>query len=62
MANGIRTGDPCVFNKVRSSKYHEGSPVRQTPEEGWRIYRPKPSGSNNKDEENSPKTLNDELF
>ena len=36
-----------------------GSRVRQTPEEGRRTYRPKRCGNNNKDEDNSPKTLND---
>ena len=59
MVNGIRTGDPRGFNKGRSSKFREGSRVRQSPEEGWRIYRPKRCGNNNKDEDNSPKTLND---
>ena len=59
MANGIRTGDPRGFNKGRNSKFCEGSQVRQTPEEGRRIYRPKRRGNNNKDEDNSPKTLND---
>ena len=34
MADGIRTGDPRGFNKWRSSKFREGSRVRQTPEEG----------------------------
>ena len=34
MANGIRTGDSCGFNKGRSSKFHEGSQVQQTPEDG----------------------------
>ena len=33
--------------------------VRQTPGKGRRIYRPKRCGNNNKDEDNSPKTLND---
>ena len=33
--------------------------VRQTPEEGRRTYQPKRCGNNNKDEDNSPKTLND---
>ena len=33
------------------------SRVRQTPEEGRRTYRPKRCGNNNKDEDNSPKTL-----
>ena len=59
MANGIRTGDPRGFNKGRSSKSREGSRVRQTPEEGRRTYRPKRCGNNNKDEDYSPKTLND---
>ncbi len=44
MASGIRTGDPRV---------------RQTPAEGRRTSRPKRCGNNNKDENNSPKTLND---
>ena len=57
MANGIRIGDTCGFNKGPSSKFREGSRVRQTPEEGRRTYRPKPSGNNNKHEDNSPKTL-----
>ena len=59
MANGIRTGNPRGFNKGRSSKFHEGSRGRQTPEEGRRIYRQKYCGNDNKDEDNSPKTLND---
>ena len=59
MANGIRTGDPRGFDKGRSSKFREGSRIRQTPEEGWRTYRPKRCGNNNKDENNSPITLND---
>ena len=58
MANGIRTGDPRGFNKGRSSKFCVGSRVRQTLEEGRRIYRPKRCGNNN-DEDNSPKNLND---
>ena len=59
MANGIRTEDPRRFNKGRSSKFREGSRFRQTPEEGQRTYRPKRCGNNNKDEDNSPKTLTD---
>ena len=59
MANGIRTGDSRGFNKGRSSKFREGSRIRQTPEEGQRTYRSKRCGNNNKDEDNSPKTLND---
>ena len=57
MVNGIKTGALHGFNKGRSSKFREGSLVRQTPE-GWETYRPKLRG-NNKDEDNSPKTLND---
>ena len=39
--------------------FPKGFRVRQTPEEGRRIYRPKRCGNNHKDEDNSPKTLND---
>ena len=59
MANGIRTGNPNGFNKECSSKFCEGSRVRQTPEEGQKTYQPKRCGNNNKDEDNSPKILND---
>ena len=59
MASGIRTGDPRGFNKGRSSKFREGSRVRQTPEEGQRTYQPKRCGNNNKAEDNSPKNLSD---
>ena len=55
-------GSPVLIpltNKRRSSKFCEGSRVRQTPEEDWRTYRPKRCGNSNKDEDNSPKTLND---
>ena len=61
MGNGIRTGDPRGFNKGRSSKFRVSSRVRQTPEEGCRTYQLKPCGNNNKDEDNSPKTLNDKI-
>ena len=57
MANGIRTGDPHGFNKGRSSKFREGSRVRQIPEKNRRTYRPKRCGNSNED--NSPKTFND---
>ena len=53
MVNGIRTSDPRGLNKGRV-----GFPVRQTPR-GRRTYRPKRCGNNNKDEDNSPKTIND---
>ena len=59
MANRIRTGNRRGFNKGRSSKFREGSQVWQTLEEGRRAYRPKHCGNNNKDEDNSSKTLDD---
>ena len=59
MAIGIRTGDPRRFNKGRSSTFRESFRVRQSPEEGRKTYWPKRRGNNNKDEDNSPKTLND---
>ena len=59
MANGIRTGGPCGFNKGRSSKFLEGPRVRHTLEDGRRTYRPKRCRNKNKDEDDSPKTLND---
>ena len=62
MANGIRTGNPRVLNDGRSLKFRVGSRVWQTPEEGRRIYRPKRCGNNNKDEDNSTKTVNDKKF
>ena len=62
MANGIRTGNPRGLNKGRSLKFRVGSRVRQRPEEGWRTYWPKRCGNNNKDEGNSPKTLNVKNF
>ena len=60
MANGIRTGDPNGFNKGHSSKFRESSRVRQTPE-GSRSYQPKRCENNNKDEDNCPKTLHDNV-
>ena len=59
MANRIRTGNPRGFKKGRSSKFRVDSHVRQTPEEGRRTYRRKRCGNNDKDEDNSLKTLND---
>ena len=56
MANGFRTGGPSEFNKGRSSKFHEGSQIRQTPEEGRGTCWLKRCG-NNKDEDDSPKPL-----
>ena len=59
IANGIRTGNPCGFNKECSLKFCVGSQVQQTPEECWKTYQLKSCGNNNKDEDNSPKILND---
>ena len=59
---GIKTGDPHGFNKGRNSKFREASRVRQTPDEGRRTYRPKRCRNKNKDEDNSPKTLNDKNY
>ena len=56
MANRIKTGNPRGFNKGCSLKFHEGSRVWQTPEEGRWIKR---CENNNKNEDNSLKTLND---
>ena len=52
----------CGSKSGRSSKFRESSRVRQTPEEGRRTYRPKRCGNNNKDEDNSPKNLNDRIY
>ena len=57
LANRIRTHDSHGFNKGRSSKFREGSRVRQTPEEGRRTYRPKRYGNIKKNEDISPKTF-----
>ena len=58
MVDRIRTSDPHGLNKGCDSKFHVGFQVRQTPEEGWRTHQLKCCEYNNKDEENSPKTLN----
>ena len=59
MVNGIRTSNPHGFSKGRSSKFCEGSRVRQTSEESRRTYQPKRCVNSNKDEDKSPKNLND---
>ena len=51
--------DPRGFHKGRSSKFHEGSWVWQTPEEGQRTYWLKRCENINKDEDSSLKTLKD---
>ena len=43
------------------SMFRESSRVGQRLEEGRRTYQPKRCGNNNKDEDNSPKTLNDKI-
>ena len=63
MVNEIRASDRRGLNKGRGSKFRVGYRVRQeTPEEGRRTHRPKRCEYNNKDEDNSPKTLNDKHF
>ena len=59
MVNRIRTGDPYGFNKGCSLKFCVGSQVQQTPEESRRTYQPKCCGNNQKDKDNSLKTLHD---
>ena len=60
MVNGIRASDSPGFNKGHGLKFCEGSRVRQeTGEEGQRTYRPKCCEYNKKDEDNSPKDVND---
>ena len=56
--NRIRISDTHGLNKRHGSKFHVGSRVRQTLEEGRRTYQLKCCEYNNKDEDNSPKTLN----
>ena len=52
---------PHRFNKECSLKFFVGSQVRQVPKEGRRTYRPK-RWNNNKDEDNSFKTFNDNEY
>ena len=60
MVNGIRASSSRGLNKWRGSNFHVASQVwQETPEEGWGTYWPKYCEYNNKDEDNSPKTLND---
>ena len=42
--------------------FREDSRLVQTPEGGHGTYRPKRYGNNNKDEDNSPKTLYDKII
>ena len=59
MVNGIRASDPRGLNKGRGLKFYVGSRVRQeTIEEGQRTSRLKRCKYNNKDEDNSLKTVN----
>ena len=63
MVNEIRASDSRGLNKGRGSKFcivYRVPP--ETPEEGRRTYRLKRCGNNNKDEGNSPKTLNDKNY
>ena len=59
MVNGVRTSELHGLNKKgHGSKFRIGSRVwQETPEEGQRTYQTKRC-DDNKDEDNSPKTLN----
>ena len=60
IVNRIRASDPHGLNNGHGSKFHVGYWVQQeTLEEGQKTYQPKHCEYNNKDENNSPKTLND---
>ena len=60
MVNRIKASNPGGLNKGCGLKVCVGSRVRQeTPEEGQGTYLWKRSGYDNKDEGNSPKTLNE---
>ena len=59
MFKGIETSDSSGLNKERASMFRAGYRVLQITEKGWRKYRPKQCEYNNKDENNSTKTLID---
>ena len=59
----IKASEPHELNKGRGSKFHVSSQAQQeTPEEGWWTHHLKHYEYNNKDEDNSPKTLNDKNY
>ena len=61
MVDGIkRSVPPHGLNKGQGLKFCIGSQVWQTPEEGWKSFRAKHWEYNNKDEDNSLKTLNNQ--
>ena len=63
MVNGIRTIYCCGLDKGFSSKFCVGSQVwQETSKEGQRMHQPKHCEYENKDEDNSLNTLNDENF
>ena len=63
MDNRIRSIYPCVLKKEFSPKFCVYIRVRQEkPEEGRRTHQPKRRKSKNKDEDNSPNTLNSKSF
>ena len=60
MVNGIRANDHRGLNKRRASKFCVGYRARKkTTDKGRRTHWPKSCEYNNKDKDNSPKTLND---
>ena len=58
MINVIKTSVPYGLNKGHGLKFCIGFQVWQTPEEGWKTFWVKHWEYNNKDEDNSSKTLN----
>ena len=63
MVNGIRTIYPSELNEGFGSKFHVGSRVRhETPDEGRRMHWLKRCKYNDKDEDNSPNTLDDKNY
>ena len=60
MVKGIRASDPRGLNKEYDSVFYVGSRVwQETSNESRRTPRPKRFKYKTKDEDNSPKTLND---
>ena len=55
----LKNGIDKLSTFFRTSKFREGSRVRQAPEEGRKTYRLKPCGNNYEDADNSSKRLND---
>ena len=59
MVNGIRASKSCGLSEGHGLKFCEGSKIQQKTSEGQRTQPKCCEFNNNKDEDNSPKTLND---